>query len=243
MNYAEHASFDMMGYLIAIDTIGKTIVWSEIGMKDWASDHPKAKLMARKREVILSAAKEAFLSHGYSGASMEGIAAAAGVSIMTLYRHAENKDDLFAAVIESACHPADREEEAALAASLKKSLRDILVFVGVMFQERLAGEDTVTLFRAVMVETKRFPQLARMAFDGLIGSHQAALDAFLAGRTEADGLKETERRMLGAEFLDRLVGLDIYKVMLGLNGPSSEERRVRAQRAADALLDSLTMET
>ena len=51
--------------------------------------------MKRKREAILAAARRQFLAHGYGGTSMEAIADAAGVSIMTLYRHAETKDELF----------------------------------------------------------------------------------------------------------------------------------------------------
>ena len=47
-------------------------------MKDWPTDHPKAKLMARKRAAILDAAREAFLRDGYEGTSMEEIAAERG---------------------------------------------------------------------------------------------------------------------------------------------------------------------
>ncbi|WP_244179316.1 TetR family transcriptional regulator [Paraburkholderia aspalathi] len=38
---------------------------------------------------------EAFLELGYEGASTEGIAAAAGASIMTLYRHARRNGGPF----------------------------------------------------------------------------------------------------------------------------------------------------
>ena len=208
-------------------------------MKEWEAEHPKAKLMARKREAILDAARSAFLEFGYGGASMETIAASAGVSIMTLYRHADSKDDLFAAVIETACHPADRAEQARLEDSLKKSLRDILVFVGIMFQERVASAETTTLFRAVMVETKRFPHLGGMAYNGLIGSHQSALEAFLAERGETAGLDTSARQRLASDFLNNLLGMDCFGVLLGLPGLSETIRRERAEKAADALLRAL----
>ena len=60
-------------------------------MRSWSSEHPKAKLIARKRSAILAAARDAFLSCGFEGASMESIAGSAGVSIMTLYRHARSR--------------------------------------------------------------------------------------------------------------------------------------------------------
>lgn len=208
-------------------------------MKDWATDHPKAKLMARKRAAIIDAAREAFLRDGYGGASMERIAKDAGVSIMTLYRHAEGKDDLFSAVIAQACHPADQAEQARIQDSLQKTLPEILVFIGVMFQERMASPATTTLFRTVMVEIMRFPHLADIAYSGLIGSHEDALDAFLGQRVEAVALDTAQRRKLSAAFLDRLVGLDSFRVLLGLEGTTEAERRDRARSATAELMAAL----
>jgi len=208
-------------------------------MKDWPADHPKAKLMARKRAAILDAAREAFLRDGYEGTTMEGIAAGAGVSIMTLYRHAEGKDTLFAAVIASACHPADQAKGARIEASLQQSLADVLVFVGLMFQERLASPATTALFRAVMVVTMRYPRLVDMAYYGLIGTHEDALDAFLSQRVETATLEAGQRRKLSAAFLTRLVGIDNLRLLLGLEGASQAERLDRAKAATAELLSAL----
>lgn len=208
-------------------------------MKDWPPNHPKAKLMARKRVAILDAAREAFLRDGYEGTSMEGIAASAGVSIMTLYRHCDGKDDLFAAVIASACHPADQDERARIEESLQKTLEEMLVFVGLMFQERLASPITTALFRVVMVETVRFPHLVEMAYGGLIGTHEAALDTFLSQRVETATLDAGQRRKLGAAFLNHLVGIDNLRVLLGLEGASEAERLSRAKSATAELLSAV----
>ena len=72
-------------------------------VKTWSADNPKAALMARKRAAIVDAALAAFLGAGYAEASVNAIAASAGVSIKTLYRHFESKDELFAAVMQAAC--------------------------------------------------------------------------------------------------------------------------------------------
>ncbi len=208
-------------------------------MKEWPADHPKATLMARKRAAILDAAREAFLRDGYEGTTMEGIAAAAGVSIMTLYRHAAGKDTLFAAVIASACHPDDQAERTRIEESRQTSLEDVLVCVGVMFQERLASPTTTGLFRAVMVETVRYPHLVDMAYSGLIGTHEDALDAFLSQRVETATLDAGQRRKLSAAFLNRLVGIDTLRVLLGLEGASDAERLDRATSATAELLSAL----
>ncbi len=208
-------------------------------MKDWPTDHPKAKLMARKRAAILDAALEMFLRDGYEGTSMEQIAAKAGVSIMTLYRHAQGKDKLFAAVIASACHPADQAEQAKIEETLQKSFEEILVFVGLMFQERIASPTTTALFRAVMVETAQYPHLAQMAYAGLIGTHEEALETFFGQRVETAALDASQRRKLGADFFDRLVGVDTFSVLLGLEGASEETRLERARYATAELLSAL----
>ena len=63
-------------------------------MKDWPPDHPRAKVMVRKRAAIVAAAEQVFLRDGYAGSGMESIGREAGVSIITLYRHARTNDDL-----------------------------------------------------------------------------------------------------------------------------------------------------
>jgi hypothetical protein len=47
--------------------------------------------MARKRHAIINAALAAFLDQGYGGSSVNRIAASAGVSITTLYRHSTGR--------------------------------------------------------------------------------------------------------------------------------------------------------
>lgn len=56
-----------------------------------------------KRAAILEAAKRMFTQHGFDGASMDQIAAEAGVSKLTVYSHFGDKETLFVAAVESHC--------------------------------------------------------------------------------------------------------------------------------------------
>ncbi|HET8819209.1 MAG TPA: TetR/AcrR family transcriptional regulator [Xanthomonadaceae bacterium] len=56
-----------------------------------------------KRAAILAAARQMFASQGYEGTSMDQIAAAAGVSKLTVYSHFGDKEALFAAVVRAHC--------------------------------------------------------------------------------------------------------------------------------------------
>lgn len=208
-------------------------------MKQWAPDHPKARLMASKRAAILNAARETFLRAGYEGTSMEGIAATAGVSIMTLYRHASSKDDLFAAVILNACDYAEETRQAEQAALMPKPLEDVLVHVGLAFQNKLLDTDTIALLRTVIAEVGRFPQLADTAYQGLMNAYEDNLADFLSKRREAASLKAAARRRLCRTFLDHLIGKDVLRALLGLGTIGASERRKRARYAAQEFLSDL----
>lgn len=207
-------------------------------MKEWSSDHPKAKLLARKRAAILEAARRSFLEAGYEGASMEAIAASAGVSIMTLYRHAESKDRLFAGVMLNECvraHTSSGEE-----ISLEQPLHPLLVQVGVQFQDRLVSPETISLFRAVMVETTRFPHVAEAAYNGFIGAWEREIDGALQGRPEFIHMAASDRRLLVAAFIDELVSAEFLRGLFGLiDGPSDTLRMERSQAATNRLLEKV----
>jgi TetR/AcrR family transcriptional repressor of mexJK operon len=201
-------------------------------MKDWPADHPKAKLMARKRAQILDASREAFLTLGYEKASMEAIAAKADVSIMTLYRHAESKEDLFSAVIARACDPTDPAEQELWGRILKQPLEEVLTQFGLTFQGRLADPDTVALMRVVMAESVRFPALAELAYSGFVGHLEQMAEWLMASVPESSGLPAATRKRLSKALSDRLFGADMLRVLLGLKGASAAEQKRRAQQAA-----------
>jgi TetR/AcrR family transcriptional repressor of mexJK operon len=163
---------------------------------------------------------------------MEAIAAAAGVSIMTLYRHAENKQELFAAVISGACDPSDEAEIAEMAAMMKKPLHDILVVFGMMFQERLSSTQTTALLRAVMAESSRFPELAEIAYRGLVGHMEGMVEWMLSEKAESRELDRPVLQHTSAAFIDRLFGSDMLRILLGVGSASAAEQRQRAERAA-----------
>lgn len=58
---------------------------------------------AGKHDAIIEAATRAFFTHGYSQASIEGIAADAGVSKVTVYNHFGGKSELFQRAVEKRC--------------------------------------------------------------------------------------------------------------------------------------------
>ncbi|GAC1619834.1 MAG: hypothetical protein NVS9B10_00990 [Nevskia sp.] len=108
---------------------------------------------------MLDAALDAFIAHGFEAASMEGIARAAGVAKITLYRHFESKDRLFVEVARRA-QLGVRNSLGAMAergAPLEQVLREIIdkLYLGYTDPRYLA------VSRMVIAEAGRFPKLGR----------------------------------------------------------------------------------
>src|ERR1700720_600831 len=60
---------------------------------------PEEKRSDRKHREIVEAAAEVFLRQGYLGTSMDEIAARAGVSKQTVYKHFVDKERLFVEIV------------------------------------------------------------------------------------------------------------------------------------------------
>jgi TetR/AcrR family transcriptional repressor of mexJK operon len=205
-------------------------------MKDWDPKHPKAKLMAQKRAVILAAARESFLRYGYEGTSMESIAALSGISIMTLYRHAANKDDLFSTVVLVAC---TEEEKSELMSLTTQPLGENLVAAAMVIQQKLADPQTVALLRAVIGEVTRFPHLADMTYKSLVGHFKSMVEQLLSDHHESRGLGSVRQKELSVAFVNQLVGVDVFRALLCLPGASQGDQRSRAEAARDSVLAAM----
>ena len=137
-------------------------------VKQWSEENPKAALMEQKRAAIVAAARLAFLDGGYSQSSMDGIAEAAEVSVKTIYRHFENKDELFSAVMQAVCGengiPFGEQNAAALAERypwFDDASEQGLTAGGIEYLNHVLSEEQLSLYRVVTQDAHRFPELGR----------------------------------------------------------------------------------
>jgi TetR/AcrR family transcriptional repressor of mexJK operon len=186
-------------------------------------------LSDKKREAILKGAKAVFLKHGFGDASMDEVAAAAGVSKMTVYRHFGSKEDLFAGVITESCHQLITGEiDAVFALPMREALRAYARKMTDIFFAR----DTAELHRIVIAECRRFPKLGRLFYETGPQACIDALEAYFIRHRNDPALKVADPRRAAEEFLELLRGYAHLRMLLGIDkAPSARDIEVRIDSA------------
>lgn len=212
-------------------------------VKTWSDDNPKAALMSRKRTMIVDAALRAFLESGYAESSVNRIAEDAGVSIKTLYRHFESKDDLFSAVMQSACSIPGAQPISApgLAAAdephwFRAPPPVALPIAGSDYLRHALSEQQLALYRVVARDAPRFPELARRYREQVIDTRDALLASYLDRWLPVMGWKVTDRRGAATVFAALLKARLFDDALLGVKSASEEEIIGRAGNAAVQML-------
>ncbi|MDQ3629824.1 MAG: TetR/AcrR family transcriptional regulator [Actinomycetota bacterium] len=118
------------------------------------------RVQQEKRTAILEAATELFLSEGYSGTSLANVARAADVSTATLFKRFPTKADLFDALVTE--YWASERQEAVMPEP--GDPRGGLTAIGRDYVTLLTRPQMVSLFRLVIAEAPRFPELAKTHF-------------------------------------------------------------------------------
>lgn len=170
---------------------------------------------------ILSAARDLFLSQGYGNTSMDAVAKHAGVSKSTLYAHFENKEQLFGAVVGTV---RQRLHDALTSVSTthERDIRKMLTQIGTQFMRYVTEPTSLTIFRVVIGEIQKFPELGREMYQsGNSVIIRTVADFF---RQWADaGLLNVEDTMLAArQFLSLVKGDLQFRCLLDIDQNATE---------------------
>lgn len=131
----------------------------------------------RKVEQILCGARAAFVELGYEGTTVDEIARRAKVSKPTLYAHLGDRRAIFAAVLRREFETQARDifaetpPEAPVQASLQAIAEHYIAF--------LVSEPAQEIFRVVVAESHRFPDLGRAFYESGPGLGVARLAKYL----------------------------------------------------------------
>lgn len=198
------------------------------------SDHaevPEPEAVPVKRRQILAGARQTFGELGFERASVDLIAARAGVSKATVYNHFEDKQALFVA-----CALEEAEAmRAGLRACLDQPAGDVeqgLQRIGEKVMQVLLSPAVVGLHRHVIAEAGRFPDVGRTIFDRGPRLTQELIAAHLERWDRSGALRIDDPRSAAIQFLALCQGDLLARARLVmLEYPADEQVRETVSRA------------
>jgi AcrR family transcriptional regulator len=194
---------------------------------------PDERQSVRKRRSIIEAATTVFLRNGYLGTSMDEVAALAGVSKQTVYKHFADKGRLFAEIVAGTV---DEVSDPVLDAVLQlDSSGDVEADLRALARRQLAmvmQPRLLQLRRLVIAEADRFPELGRTFYERGPERTIRAL-ATIFERLAEEGLLSIDDASLAAAHFNWLVmSIPLNRVML--RGAGEEFEPGELDRFADA---------
>lgn len=178
-----------------------------------ASPGPGRPKSAKKRSAILDAAGQLFLEAGFDGVSMDQIAAAAGVSKLTVYSHFTDKETLFFEAVKARCEEQLPDDLFAPppAGPIDQALRSI----GHRFHALLASTDSIALHRMMLADPRNVEHLGTLFWNAGPARIIAGLEAFLRNAAERGELDIDDPREAAGQFLCLLKGEVNLRMLCG----------------------------
>jgi TetR/AcrR family transcriptional regulator, regulator of autoinduction and epiphytic fitness len=151
---------------------------------------------AEKRAAVLRAAVHLFLDQGYEKTTLLQVSQAAGVSSATTFKHFATKRALFGAVM-----AAFWDNEDPPPAPAPGDPRAGLGRIGRAYADKLMEPDTAPLFRVIIAEVPRFPELGQELYARGKKPYLDRLEAYLAAETQIGRLRIEDISLASRQFL------------------------------------------
>ncbi|HZP67095.1 MAG TPA: TetR/AcrR family transcriptional regulator [Rudaea sp.] len=174
-----------------------------------------------KRAAILQAAKRLFTTLGFEGTSMDAIAAAAGVSKLTVYSHYQDKERLFTAAVECVCQ--EQMPPEIFTADLAGPLRTQLLTIARAFFSLITSDEALAVHRTIVANARQSPKLAELFWEAGPKRTQEAFEAFLRAEIEAGKLDIADPHRAASQFFCLLKGECHARLEFGCGEPLTQQ--------------------
>jgi len=191
-------------------------------------------LSEAKRSQILAGARIVFLEDGFEGASMDRVAREAGVSKGTLYNYFQSKEFLFTSLIQDDCVPvaADRADMSNYSEDPARLLGEF----GIQCIQRLLDPNELALFRIVLAEVMKFPELGRTIERHGPGNGVQILSGFLQTFHERGILHIPDPRLAAEQFMGLCDAGMIRRLQLSAEIPTQAQVNAQVESAVKLFL-------
>jgi TetR/AcrR family transcriptional repressor of mexJK operon len=166
-----------------------------------------------KKNAILDAAWEMFLSNGFAATSLEAVAKQAGVSRVTLYSHFPDKTALFEATIQrEMVNLAQSQTIPTEPAPLEDALNDF----GIGLLNFLTSRVAVDFYRVLAGELRHHPDLAEIFFNRGPQITTGNLVKILELGAARQELEITDYEAAADQLLGLWLGMSHFRLMLNV---------------------------
>jgi TetR/AcrR family transcriptional regulator, mexJK operon transcriptional repressor len=189
-----------------------------------------------KAEALLHHGWALFLERGVQPVSMEMIAAAAGVSKVTAYKHFADKHDLFRAAVRVEMVRLEALQAQPCRAAVGP-IRQQLEAFGLGLMTYLFSAPAVDFYAALAGELRRTPELARAFYEAAPGKTFENLKQILQQGCERSELSIADLDLAADQLLGLLQGYSSFQIALGVEPmPLIKTLDLRVRSAVDLFL-------
>ncbi|HVW53121.1 MAG TPA: TetR/AcrR family transcriptional regulator [Trinickia sp.] len=176
-------------------------------------------LQRRKRSAILDGAKTVFLRGGFGLATMDDVASAAGVGKQTVYRHFGSKEALFVGLVSSMCAQVGGFLASAQGEQSDDAPEVELRKLGWVLARSLIAPDYLRLYRAIVAEAERLPELGQVFYE-----NGAKVVRAFAAKILRKRFDESTAALRAATFVQLVLGDAYLELSIGYTVPDVEAR-------------------
>ena len=175
-----------------------------------------------KSEAIMKAAENLFMKNGMARVTMDDIAAAAGVSKLTVYNRHGTKEDLFQTMIRNKCqsHMSDEMMDGLDGSNPRADLEKI----GRGFVDVIYSSEGISVHRTVMSEARHDKKIASLFYESGPLRVFNSFESYLARLEKVSALKFPDKHRAAELFFCLFQGHMFMNISLGLKkAPSGKD--------------------
>lgn len=183
----------------------------------------------------MASAKRLFARHGYSGVSMDAIAAHAGVSKLTLYSHFTSKASLFQTAVAEKCRdftpPDFFDPDSPL------PLRERLRIIGNGFMSLVMNDEALEFYRLLCAQGASGSRLGKLFFAAGPARNLTQMAGLLERAGAAGELRIADSAGAAGHFFSLLQGTPHLRVLIGESSrPSARQLRAHVDAVVDLFM-------
>lgn len=190
---------------------------------------PVGDTITARRQAFVDVAREKFFEHGYAATSMSSIAAGVGGSKTTLWTYFPSKESLFGAVVHDVINQYGKSLSIDL--PVDEPVAEVLQQFGNALMSGCLAPPMLSLYRVVVAEAERFPDLAEIYYKAGPRIGKGRLADWMSEKMERGELRRGDALQATHDFVALCHGNIYPSAVFGLPGA----RKIGSRKISQAI--------